>query len=112
MKVISLKNSKPEVIAKEIEGLSESNEIELSNLIYAKDEFHILVYIKLPNGQVGKVPKAQFKIKKETLEKWKSEDPSLPQIKALEKMGYKNKEILSMSKFKAYKLIGGKDEKA
>ena len=113
MKVISLSSSKTEVIAKEIETLSQTNNIKTSNLVYAKEKFYMLVYI-LPEGQVGGLdesPKAPFKMKKETLEKWKSEDPSTAQLKVLKQMGYTNNESLGMSKFKAHKIIGGKGEK-
>lgn len=75
--------------------------------------------IKLPKEQVReksssqnsspKALKTEFKIKKETLEKWKSEEPTLKQRNTLKKMGYSWEEINKYSKFKASKLIGRKN---
>ena len=105
MKVIPLTNNL-NILAKEIEELSKSNNITTSNLIFNQEDkiFHILVFCQ----DAEKKPKKDYKIKKETLEKWKSEYPTLEQIQALKKMGYPEKEANAMSKFKAHKLIGEK----
>ena len=108
MKVIPLSSNKIEIIAKEIEALSQNN-IKVSNLVYdsKNKKFCALVYI-LPNRQVGEKSPKVFNVKTETLEKWKKEKPSKPQIKILKRKRYTEEEINKLNKFDAHQLIESK----
>jgi hypothetical protein len=78
-------------------------------LFYPKSED-----IKSQSGETTlvkkEIPSPQIKIKKETFERWKTEYPTLNQINKLKRMGYGEKESRGMSKFKAFKIIGGEGD--
>jgi len=112
IKVIPLKADNPIELARQIEELQNNNNKVIckgSQVFEFEKCLHSFVYftegdtkIKIPENK-KEVTKKPFKIKKETIEKWKTEKATESQKKLLEKLGVKNTD--KITKYEAYIVI-------
>lgn len=119
IKVLVVKANTPEERAKKIEEVENLNNslickgtqlFEYKNTLYAyvycNEDLTKVIYPEENQLEGEKKPeRKELHIKKETLEKWKSEKPTEKQIEAIKKLGIQDNIIETLSKYDAFLII-------